>query len=204
MLFLGNSHTGTNDLTGMVEHLLESDGSGRRVTVSVRGSGFLGDFASQPEVIRDFKAGKWTYIVLQGTKMSSSHKYRYEQETAIAVCKAAVASGSKTLLFPEWPRRGWDETEWILNHYRNLAKQSGAKIVPVPRCWDVALRSEPKLDLWFGDGNHSNMAGAYLAAAAFYYSIAGTSGSAAWRPPQIPPDLAKRLRGYAREAVGQN
>jgi hypothetical protein len=203
ILFLGNSHTASNDLTGMVKSLLESDGSGRTVTVAIRGASFLGEFASQPSVLQEFKSGNWSYIVLQGTKMSSSHKYRYEQETSLQVCRAAVASGAKTLLFPEWPRRGWDETEWILGHYWYLAKGSGAKLVPIPRCWDTALKKEPNLDLWMADGNHSNLPGAYMAACAFHYFIAGGKADPKWKPDRLDQATANRLRAYARETVLQ-
>jgi hypothetical protein len=201
MLFLGNSHTAANDLTGMVQRLLESDGTGRRVVVSVRSASFLGDFASQPQILREFRTGKWTHIVLQGTKMSSSHQYTYEQDTAIAVCKAAVSSGATTLLFPEWPRRGWNESDWILGHYRHLANQSGAKIVPVPKAWDEALAANPKIDLWAADGNHSNQTGAYLAACTFYSYLAGSAHQPAWRPNGMPKSLGLNLQRFARMAV---
>lgn len=201
ILFVGNSHTTSNDLTGMVRRLLESDGSGRTAKVSMWGVAFLGDAAGQPETLASFRSGQWTHIVLQGTKMSSSHKYQYEQETSLKVCQTAVASGARTLLFPEWPRRGWDETDWILGHYWKLAKASGAKLVPIPKCWDLALGREPKLDLWSPDGNHTNIPGAYMAACAFYYFMAGTKSDPSWRPDSIDLATATRLRRYAKQVI---
>jgi hypothetical protein len=201
ILFLGNSHTTSNDFTGMVKSLLESDGSGRRVSLLVRSAGFLEDFSRSPEVRREVASRKWKYIVLQGAKQSSSHKYVYSQAGCIEIAKVAVQSGSRTLLFAEWPRRGWDETNYILGIYGEIAKASGATIAPLCRCWDVALKKQPKLDLWLGDGNHASPSGSYLAACGLYFQIAGGAGKPTWGPNFLSPAEAASFRAYARAAI---
>ena len=201
ILFLGNSHTASNDFTGMVKSLLESDGSGRKVSFRLMASGFLEDFAQNQDARREARSGKWKYIVLQGAKQSSSHKYVYSQAGCIEIAKVAVASGSKTLLFAEWPRRGWDETEYILGIYGEIAKASGATIAPLCRCWDAALKNQPKLDLWMRDGNHASPAGSFLAACGLYYQIAGGSNKPTWGPSFLSAGDAAAFRSYARAAI---
>lgn len=201
ILFLGNSHTASNDLTGMVRSFLATDGSGRKVTIRVETSALLNDFAERPDVLQQIKTGKWTTIVLQGAAMSSSHKYVYSQAGGIAVAKLAVASGASTRLFAEWPRQGWDETGYILGIYGQIAAASGATIIPVPRCWDVALSLQPGLSLWASDGNHSSPIGAYLAACGLYYGIAGPRGRPVFVPSYLTPKSAETLRSYALKAI---
>jgi hypothetical protein len=201
ILFLGNSHTVSNDFTGMVKSLLESDGSGRRVSFRLMTAAFLEDFPRIPDARREASSGKWKYIVLQGAKQSSSHNYVYSQAGCIEIAKVAAASGSKTLLFAEWPRRGWDETDYILGIYGEIAKASGATIAPLCRCWDVALKKQPKLDLWLGDGNHASAQGSYLAACGLYFQIAGAGGKPTWGPSFLSAADAATFRGYARAAI---
>ncbi len=201
VLFLGNSHTAANNLTQLVKSLSDSDGSGRIVTVKVEFAPLLNDFANIPKVREEIRTGAWSAIVLQGAAMSSSHQYSYSQERGISVAKLAISSGSPTYLFAEWPRRGWDETGYILGIYSKIAKASGATIIPVPRCWDVALRHDSKLDLWSPDGNHSSPTGAYLAACGIYYGLFGTKGNPTYTPTYLTAATAKTLRSWAREGI---
>jgi len=202
ILFLGNSHTANNDIPGLVKALLQSDGSGRRVQTQIVPCGLLKDLANRTDVAREIRSGRWDVVVLQGAEVSSSHKYTYPQDGPIALAKMAKQAKVRTLLFVEWSRKGWDESEFTLGVYRKIAHASGAEIVPVCYSWDVALKARPKLDLWLPDGNHSSPTGGYLAASAFYYFLTeDPKAEPAWRPPDMDPALARFLRESARKAI---
>jgi hypothetical protein len=171
ILFLGNSHTQYNDLTGKVAGLLRS--AGGRVEFAVVQGAHLDDLSRNPAVLGTIDKDKWTHVVLQGAMISSSHKYDYSQEPGIALAARAKKAGSKALLFAEWPRKGWDESDYIYKHYAIIQKAAGGEIVPVCYAWDAAMKASPKLEMWAGDGNHSNDTGAYLAACTIAYWIAG-------------------------------
>lgn len=200
ILFLGNSHTGNNDVPGLVKSLLESDGTRRKVVTKSYFAPFLNDFSTRPDVVSDLKSGQWNIVVLQGAKVSSSHKYNYSQAGGIEVAKAAVKARSRVLLFVEWPRRGWNESEYQLSVYRDIAHATDAEMVPICYAWDVALKAKPSLDLWLPDGNHSNLTGGYLAACSFYYYLEPGS-EPTWQPAGIPTDMAKFLRQTAKKAM---
>lgn len=168
VLMIGNSHTGVNDLPLMVRTILNTDSKWGPVTMVVRSGAFLEDIAARPEVRREVVEGKWDVIVLQAAKVSSSHKYRYSQAGGIELVKAAKASGARTLLFAEWPRKGVKETDFILNVYREIADAAKVEIVPVGKAWDAYLAKRPSGALWAADGNHASPMGSMLAA----YSIA--------------------------------
>ena len=74
-------------------------------------------------------------------------------------------------------------------------------MAPIARCWGVALKADPRLDLWAPDGNHSSRTGAFLAACGFYYWIAGASRTPTYVPPYLTKQAAARLRSYARQAM---
>ncbi len=202
ILFIGNSHTATHNVSGIVKQLLESAPSGKSVRVQYLGAASLkgADSAAFHRTIRN---GGWNFVVLQGQEISMSHKYDYSKEEAIRLAKLAKDSGAKPLLFSEWKRRGVEETEYIEAIYRHIAKQSEAEVVPIGRAWDRALKQKPDAALWSSDNNHAAPAGAFLAAATIAWWIAGedaemTKGA---DPSQLDSDTAKWLLTVARDEV---
>jgi hypothetical protein len=171
ILFLGNSHTQYNDLIGKVATLLRS--AGGSVEFKMIQGAHLEDLSRNPAVTDSIDKDKWTHVVLQGAMISSSHKYEYSQEPGIALAARAKRAGSKALLFAEWPRKGWDESDYIYKHYAIIQKAAGGDILPVCYAWDAAMKAKPGLDMWASDGNHSNDTGTYLAACTIAYWIAG-------------------------------
>lgn len=168
VLMIGNSHTAVNQLPLMVRTILNTDGRWRPVTMVMRAGAFLEDLARQPAIRKEIAEGKWDVIVLQGAKVSSSHKYRYSQTGGIELAKLAKASGARTLLFAEWPRKGLKETAFTLDVYREIGDAAKVEIVPTGRAWNAYLAKRPEAALWQGDGNHASAMGSMLAA----YTIA--------------------------------
>jgi hypothetical protein len=130
ILFVGNSHTYVNNVPDSVRQLLASDGNRRNANVRSVSVGLL-ETAGQ-DVEMAIRSEKWDVVVLQGAQVSSSHKDRYSQAKAISLANLALSRKSRVLLCAEWPRRGWDETQYQLGVYREI--QAGAKgsvIVPI-------------------------------------------------------------------------
>jgi len=206
ILFLGNSHTASHNLPLMVESLLESNDPKVRVSTKVHGAGFVEELADSASLQADIKSKQWHVLVMQGAKLSSSHKYDYDHTGAVKIAKLARQYGLKTLLFAEWPRRGWKESSYIMKEYREIAVPSGATIVPIPESWDMLLSKLPKVDLWEQDGNHSSKNGAYFAACSIAAWIEPESSPIPkWRPSDVDSALAatmkaivKRIRSVAR------
>ncbi len=173
ILFVGNSHTSTHDLPGLVASNLQTSGRFGKVSTETISVTNLKQLEGNTIVDEKIKSGGWSYVVLQGQEISMSHKYTYSTETAVHLAKIAKASGAKVLLFAEWPRKGIDETEYIYNIYAGIAKNSGATVVRVGHVFDEVLKKNPKINLWSPDGNHSSPSGAYLAACTFYFAISG-------------------------------
>lgn len=204
LLFLGNSHTNGNNLPGMVKALLESDGTGRKAVVEHRMAGFLEDFGTQKLGYPIIQSRKWSGIILQGLKMSSSHKYEYDHTGAVQIAKFAKQHAEQVIFFAEWRRNGWDETEWIVNQYRPLSTTCDVPIAPVGRLWDLALKDQPRLPLWLSDGNHASEQGSYLAALGLYYKLFGSEGKPTWRANSVSPQWAAKADQWARSVILKN
>jgi hypothetical protein len=202
LLFLGNSHTQGNNLAQMVKGLLESDGSKRTVEVQVISGAMLNDIAKNPEAMKTVKEPKWDAVILQGASLSSSHKYNYSQAGGIELATQAKKAGNRPILFAEWPRKGWNETDYILGIYKKISSASGAEIAPVCRVWDAVLKKQAKLDLWQSDGNHAKAPGSYIAAVTIYRKLLGEKAkSPTWVPGGVDPKLAPVVMEAAKATV---
>lgn len=202
ILFLGNSHTGSNDLTGMVKSLIESDGTRTQVQFKVHGAGFLEDLAQSSALRKDLQSGDWDVVVMQGAKLSSSHKYEYDHSGAVQIAKFAKQNKVKAYLFAEWPRRGWNESTYIMKEYREISEPSGATIIPVCYAWDSFLKEQPKAQLWAGDGNHASLSGSYLAACTIAMWLGSKEAKTpTWVQRGVPSNLDLSIKAVSKAIV---
>lgn len=195
VLFLGNSHTSTNDVPGMVRSLLAS--SGYKVSTEAMFGGHLDDLEARQDVRDKIDNGKWTHVVLQGAMISSSHKYEYPQDKVVALATRAKKAGAIPLYFAEWPRRDWDESDYIYSHYESSRKEAGGEVIPVCYAWDSVALPE----MWSADGNHAALSGSFVAACTIAYWIGGGEASFTFAPSGLDVELAKKLRAAAYKTV---
>lgn len=199
VLFLGNSHTSVNSVPSMVESLVKSGGAGHTIKVTMKTGGNLESLAKDPSLPGFISRGRFTDVVLQGAALSSSHKYKYSQEGAVKLAKAAKQAGSRVWLFAEWPRKGWDETPYILGIYGGISKSSGAKIIPICSVFDHLLKQNSSLDVWSGDGNHASLLGSYIGAVTIAQALA-PGAKPAWRPDGIAAPLLASISASVKTA----
>lgn len=198
VLFLGNSHTQYNNVPELVRSIAASAGQDLRVEMRI--GAFLEDVAGRNDVRSLVRSGKVHVLVMQAAKVSSSHRYVYSQAQGIALAKEARDAGIRVVLFSEWPRQGVDETAFIENVYRGIARESGAEIAPVGRVWDKVLRQAPKLQLW-SDGNHATPKGSFLAAQVLYRWITKDGKSQpTFRTDAVTPGESRWFEQVARES----
>lgn len=159
--------------------------------------------AAQSSSIRQAAANPaWDVVVLQGAKVSSSHQYTYSQAGAILLANLALKAGSRVLLFAEWPRRGWDETDYTLGVYKVIANEAqGAEIVIVGRVWDAYRKTSPNAPLWSSDGNHAAPLGSYLAACCLAQTIFPSAKDVVWQPANVDAAAAKQIRSLTRKFI---
>ena len=75
-------------------------------------------------------------------------------------------------------------------------------VAPVGRAWAEALRREPGLELWDGDGMHPSRLGSYLTACVFYAILTGRDPAASGFTAGIAPSEARSLQQVAADVVG--
>jgi len=204
LLFMGNSHTEFNDLTGMVADMVRAGKPGMAVTsVVAPGLLFLDERLNDPASVALLRQQRWSYVILQAQKYSASGTVLYSTEEAKALVRMSREQGAVPVMFPEWPREDVNETFRIYNLHVSIAQAEPACVAPVGQAWDLALERAPTLPLYDVDGNHSAPMGAFLSALVLYATITGQSPLNLPAFPQYPVSAASQamLRGVVAETI---
>lgn len=193
VLFFGNSHTHAHNVPGLVGAMLEFANPGKTVlVVDAPGVLFLDERMLDASSTTLLDGRKWTHLVLQAQRYSSSGTVNYPTSQAEDWVRRARAKGTVPVMFPEWPRAGVNETERIWALYGGIAQRAGACIAPVPMAFDRAKTALPDLELHASDGNHSSPQGALLAAYLIYATLSGRS------PADLPTLLVSAVHESAQ------
>ena len=153
---------------------------------------FLEQRATDAASLQLLRSREWTYVVLQAQEYSSSVQFVYPIDGALALVRMARADKALPILFPEWPRRGIDETQRIFNLHVSIAQREPACVPPIPQAFDLAASRDAQRVLHESDGNHSSPAGAFLAALVIATTMTGVA------PSEVP-----FLEGFGVEAAEQ-
>ena len=176
LLFMGNSHTSSNNLTGMVADMVRAGRPGQTVaSVEAPGWMFLEERVNDGPSLDLLRSRNWSFVVLQAQKYSSSGQFEYSTAEAKELVRMSRVQRAVPIMFPEWPRRDIDETQRIFDLHVSIAQAEPACVAPIPQAFDLALARDPTLTLHAADGNHSAPAGAFLAALVLYATITGLS-----------------------------
>lgn len=204
LLFMGNSHTSFNDLTGMVADMVRAGSPGSTVSaVEAPGFMFLEERLHDSPSMALLRGQNWSYVILQAQKYSTSGEFEYSTEEARTLIRISREQRAVPVMFPEWPRRGVDETRRIYDLHAAIAQAEPACVAPVGQAWDLAMTRDPSLVLHAADGNHSEPAGAFLSALVLYATITGKSPLDLPTLPRYPiaASVQQTLRGIAAETL---
>ncbi len=204
LLFMGNSHTSANNLTGMVADMVRAGRPGRSVaSVDAPGWMFLEERLCDAASGDLLRVQNWSFVVLQAQKYSTSGQFAYSTAEAEEFIRLSRQAQAVPILFPEWSRSEVAETQRIYNLHVSIAQREPACVAPVGQAWDLSLSRHPSLALHASDGNHSNPAGAFLAALVLFATITTLSPRDLPPLPQFDVDLSTQalLRGIAAETV---
>ncbi|MCP3975164.1 MAG: SGNH/GDSL hydrolase family protein [bacterium] len=213
VLFVGNSYTSSNDLSGVFAALSAAGGHGVGVQVIAEGGAWLDDHVSGGAVTAQLTGGDWDFVVLQEQSVvpaSGTERARAMFPAIREIVAVADEWDTETVLFLTWARRdGFPDVGYnsyapmqraVTASYEEIAAEVGARVAPVGEAWAVA---SPAFDLYQSDGSHPTPAGTYLAAATLYAAIFGEDPRGLDAAGSLDKETARSLRSVAgRIALG--
>lgn len=218
VLFVGNSFTYYNSMPELVDRLVAADQSAPTISVAsyTRGGWTLEEASHDDRLESLLEEAAWDVVVLQeqsqllsfpaGQRRRETYPFAHALENHIS------SAGSQTVFFMTWGYRDGDPGNYpgdtftamqrrLVEGYSELGAELSAPVAPVGLAWREALRREPGLDLWAGDGEHPNTAGSYLAASVFYAMLSGKDPSRSTFTGGLEPAKAAFLRRVAWNVV---
>ena len=204
VLLIGNSHSSRGNLPGLLQQLLETD-SGASANVKTVGNwSFLAERLDDRKTQKMLESRRWTHVILQAQKYSTSGRYSYPTEAAEEWIRRSRSVGAQPILFPEWARLDNDEEAGRIHRlHMGIAAREPACVAPIGLAWEIVMHASPDIILHERDGNHANRTGALLTAYVLYAAITGNSVKelAERRIRGVPADTQERLRSAAEQAV---
>jgi hypothetical protein len=171
ILFIGNSHTYCHGLPFQIRELVRQTNRDIETAMCATGGMTLGWHSEQPETQMAIQYHEWDYIVLQ----QKTHPFD-GADMLLRDCKSLLPFTRKTqakiLLFMTWAEKRIPANQLTLDRaFLQAAEEIKATPVPVSKAWQSVLRSEPDIELYEPDGEHSSPHGSYLAACVFFAVI---------------------------------
>ncbi len=188
ILFIGNSYTSRNDLPSLVKALASGAGVTRPVETELVAFGGASLAAHWNRGVAQalLEQRRWDAVVLQDQSTRALRALASLHEYGKRFACAAQAAGAKPFLYLTWARENDPDSQAaITSAYEELARDTGAALVPVGRAWQSvrAIASAPRL--YDADGNHPSPAGSYLSACVFCAVLFGVA------PRTVPEAPAK-------------
>ncbi len=175
VLVMGNSHA--SGLYPVLIDLLALGQPGKPIDMRLSSkSGFLADRLDDGVTGKELESERWTHVILQGQKYSTSGVNSYPTDAAEYWIRASKRLGATPITFPEHPQEGnhWEgQSLWDL--HQGIAARESTCVAPVGLVWDEVIFRAPSLSLYLPDGNHASSTGLLLTALVFYPIITGQS-----------------------------
>jgi hypothetical protein len=219
VLFVGNSFTFRNSLPRLVHELAAGDpGAPPIFSVEYAAGGWSLHQANKDDGLdKLLREVQWDVVVLQEKSwLLSLPEGQWRRETypaARALHEKITGAGARTVLFMTWgyvrgdrlhePHDTYTAMQLRLaDGYSRLGSELGVQVAPAGLAWAEALRREPRLDLWAGDGQHPGRLGSYLAACVFYAILSGREPTRSRFTAGIQPGQARLLQQLAGDLPG--
>lgn len=170
ILFVGNSHTYTNDMPFIVKGMWECATGDNTVSIAEVASLSVSlQWHSEQAATRgNIRFGGWDYVVIQQVSQPFSGVEALLREAGMLIDELIVPSGARPIAFLTWPRKDQPEKQHELTlAYQELCRQHAALLAPVGIAWDITKRAWPQIELYALDGGHASIAGSYLTSLVF-------------------------------------
>lgn len=215
ILFVGNSHTYTNDLPGMFFEMAQAGGHGVDVYDLTEGSYTLQRFSDPEdelgEILTDaLQSEPWDFVVLQENTNAAvafnakKDMYPYARK----LDEMIKAAGGQTAFLMTWaPEEGAGafSREMLQGQlaagYRTIAEELDALLIPGGEVFAKALEQDEELQLWGEDGQHPSVEGTYLAACTAYALLFQETPVGNPYLADLDQDKAQELQGMAQAFI---
>lgn len=175
VLFIGNSHTYTNDLPGMVQALARAAGDTALRTTSITSGGVsLEDHMAMGDAPRALQQSAWEFVVLQQGTSAANESQLHLSAWAGQFEPLIRGAGAVPVLYQIWPHvtRRFDADAAVTSYYNAAVAVEGI-FAPAGDAFTDALGLDAGIGVYSPDGLHASRRGTYLAAVVILSRLTG-------------------------------
>lgn len=210
ILFVGNSHTYSNDLPTIFSQMAEAMGHGSDVQELTQGAYTLTEFADPEDELgavlnQKLTEEQWDFIILQE---NTNDAFATPQETMLPAASSLDekirAAGGQTALLMTWsPKDG--ASIFSLNDVQTILSQNlidvsstlDSLLIPGGVAFMRCMEQYPQIELWAEDGMHPSLEGSYLASCVAYAVIFQESPEGCSYTADLDAETATQLQTLA-------
>lgn len=193
ILFLGNSYTAANNLTGMLKDMATLAGdSVFQITSAGSGQTLANHAAPGSPSMNEINTGSYDVVVLQEQSQIPSFtdaevkSYFFPYVKYLDSAIKAANPCTKTVLYMTWGRKNGDDMNcgnWppvctyrgmdslLRKRYLEAAIDNQCIVSPAGAVWRYIRQNYPEIELYEPDNSHPSFEGTYATAACFYATI---------------------------------
>ena len=206
VLFVGNSHTSTNNLPLVVARLARQQGVELEVGMLAEPGHSLGDHLSGRRLPVALRTKEWDWVVMQQGPSSLPESRADLVRSATAIAVELHGRPTRIALLSVWPHRRYRASSLAAEaSYRQAATAIDACVLPAATAWRFASTFEDAPRLYQRDQLHATRAGTVLTALTVLHGLVGESrhdlsAMAGDASPSDAPGELDVLRAVARRA----
>ncbi len=210
ILFVGNSHTYTNDLPTIFSQIAESMGHGSDVQELTEGAYTLTQFADPEDELgavlnQKLTEEPWDFVILQeNTNDAFSSPEETMLPAAAALDEKIRAAGGQTALLMTWsPKNGasifsLEDVQSILTqNLLSVSEKLDSLLIPGGVAFMRCMEQYPQIELWAEDEMHPSPEGSYLASCVAYTMIFQESPEGCTYTAGLAAETAAQLQTLA-------
>lgn len=222
VLFIGNSYTAVNNLPELVARFAASAGDSVFTAMSTPGGFTFQAHSTYAPTLSLIQQSGWDFVVLQEQSQRPAFSNTQVQQEVFPYAKILDSlihqynPCAKVVFYRTWGRQNGDQSncaQWppvctyqgmdslLALRYRQLADSNSAFLCPVGEVWQKVRNQLPQVNLYQSDGSHPEIAGSYLAAAAFYTTFFCKNPEWASFRANIDSLTATQLRRIVKQVV---
>ena len=219
VLIVGNALVSQNSMIELLRDLAEGDPGAPPVFAvhyAKRGSTLV-EAANDERLQKLLTDERWNHVVIQEhTQVVSRPSERQKQKTGPSATyfdAMARRAGARTALFVQGAYQDGDDKldddtypemqARVIDGYAALNTGLRAAYVPVAVAWRIAMREQPKIDLYHRDGIRPSRAGSYLIACVLYATLTRRDPTDSSFTAGLGRPRARILQDIARRAIDQ-
>lgn len=201
ILFIGNSFTLRNDLPALWAGLAHDGDGGTRIDSQVvaAGGASLRQHLNKGAATALLNESAWDFVVLQEQSTLPIKNPKRTHENIRDFHALIERTDARTILYMTWARLNVPETQAVLSStYDDIGAELGVTVVPAGLAWQRVLSTDPAPALHDAHKSHPTLAGSYLAACTFQWTLFGAPVGEPEAAAGIPQQVRTALRDAAR------